>query len=602
MKKKNCFLFVFIFSLFVANLFASQNDKENNDLKKGMFKAPQALGPEDIIFVNTGEMNIAGSQLGSNGGGGVIYIPQSVQMLDEAGASQTNVKVVLNGDLYVGGNFYQDTKGTVFELGTDKTVTDNEGTVHFIDYVGPGINGTGINGSKHEITTTALSKDPDSLAGYDRYREYIAFPHVRIETNDSIVLDARMGMDALHVKKGIPDSKGTLVLESGVYKSSTGNECVYDASLRIFGEGNSESLVDESAVIVKKDVSKYRVPTGAQKPQLFPFATPFKKQLAGYFAGNWVRVPTIDVSDNYHTKYVLGNKPQDEDDPNNNKIAHDQYERYALRYLKPGNPYLIRLRPSDFDYSTLNGADDLSVTKGGSNNFDKYKTNKFVFNGSPYGITQDEAKKEYKEQLFADDALLEYEFKGFVPNSNKTLNWVIGNSYTCPISLDKLGQGMQNAEGITFSNTVYIYSFGSQGYVPVKIYDAQQSILLTLPDVGIPAMGVFMVRVSKKSTPSFPGKPFRIDKGMLMHSTTDNSLVDFTGNNGKKPAPSKLENQVRLTMTPENNDFVYDKIAVGLRTDASLGNDNYDAEKIFNNVDDGFQLYTVSSSLTKLSI
>lgn len=553
MKKKNCFVLIFIFSLFVTNLSAvtSSDETGNNDLKNGMTKAP-SLAQSDVIFVNTGQMNISSA--------GVIYIPQSVRMLDDVN-NTADVEVVLNGDLYVGGDFYQDAANTVFKLTTNETVTDSEGTIHFVDHPSGSVD-------LRKISTTG------SLSLFDRSTAYVSFPNVSIETNDQIKLEAQMGMDALSIKR-LAGKTGTLLLES-----TTDNGKVYDASLRIFGAGTSEQLVDKGTVIVAKDVSEYRGANG-NSLQLFPFATPFKNtQLAGYFAGNWLRVPSI--GDNHHTEYILGNKPS-ADDPTT--IDMDQFERYALRKLKPGQPYLVKLREDGFDYESIKGgeANNLAITDGTN---PEYQVNKFIFNGDVYSIA------DYQEQLFADDVLLSYSLP-VAFSSPTTLNWVIGNSYTSPISTVKLVKAMQNT-GITFSNKIYVYAQGSQTYSPLTITNYADGNPIQLDkNIDIPSMGVFIVRVAKNRAVA-TGNPFKIDKGMLKHSTTDHSIANA--------APEMLDNQVRLTMTPEGNEFVYDKIAVGLRADASFGNDDYDVEKIYNNVDNGFQLYTNSSSLTKLSI
>jgi hypothetical protein len=603
MEKKNCFVFVFIFSLFVANLFASPDDKENNDLKNGMSKLP-SLPTGDIIFVNTGKMHISSET------GGIVYVPQSIRMLDEDLRVPSNIEVVLDGDLYVGGDFYQDAAGPVFKLETTPdslTVTSSIGTIHFMDH------GSGDPVDERKITTTI------DFVDFSRDRQYIAFPNVQIDTNDSIVLTAYMGMDAFTLKRKDAATIGTLTLASEKYDTGlkTGPEPsaeavfdIFDASLRIFGEGYSEDLVDAGSVIVAREVSLYRADgagngvTGVGL-QLFPFATPFKNtQLAGYFAGNWIRVPTVDASDNYHTRYVLGNKPRT-DDPN--MIAQDQYERYALHKLEAGQPYLIKLRAKDFDYDELIDAKGLAVTKGDA---EDYEIDKFIFNGTVFNIPFP-ANKPNIEQLFADDVLVSRQLStGF--NSSKTLNWVIGNSYTCPIALEKLVVGMQNT-GITFSNKIYIYSVGSQSYepehyFPVTIENPVSGSTIKFSDyVDIPAMGVFMVRVAKNKPvqSGYDDKPFRVDKGMLRHSAfASHGLFGIMPTTGEQ-APSSssgFENQIRLTMNPEDNNLVYDRIAIGLRPDATFGNDNYDAEKIFNNTDHGYQLYTMSSSLTKLSI
>ncbi len=476
-----------------------------------------------------------------------VYVKGSI----EAGSEIQSANVTLDGDLYLGGTFVQNAENPVFDQ-------NSSGKLYFIDI--DGISGTGMR----RIT----SNDETS---FDRSNRYVAFPNVVIDTNDSIKLPHRMGMDAQSIKRANAHS-GLLYLESKIESDG-----LFDASLRITSSGTSADLVDAGAVIIEKDVEAFRTQSASG---LLPFASPFNgTQKSGYFAGNWVRRPTVNVNNNYHTQYVLGNKPSKQDP---NIIDLDQYIIDPHANLAAGSPNLIKLRPLNFDYEDLKNNDNgLSITNADAAD---YKKNKFIFNGDVYTFTG------YEEQLFAEDAMPEYKF---TTATGTTVNWVMGNSYTAPISIDKLAEAMLSSD-LSFTGTIYVYSPGAQSYTPIKIADGG---IVSSNLKEIPAMSVFMLRISNKNTNS---GSFKVTKDMLVHGT---SLVSkplqassASGNNGN------LFSQINLRVTPEDNPFVYDIAAIGLRNDASFGSDSYDMAAIPVSTEDGFNLYTQSASGSKLAV
>ncbi|MDR1584664.1 MAG: T9SS type A sorting domain-containing protein [Prevotellaceae bacterium] len=498
-----------------------------------------ASGENKVIFVNKGKIDISGTR-------GVVYVSNSVRMLG------ADVSVVLNGDFYVGGNFVQDAENNVFKLADGSSLTSSTGTLHFVDAEGK--NTAGVR----RITSA-------NETAFDRSGKYIAFPHININTDDTVKLAPKMGIDAKTIQRA-SKKKGVLYLES-----SAENDSLYDASLRITDKGVSSSLVAQGAVVVEKDISKFRGSENNLK--LFPFASPFTTQKAGYFAGNWVRRPV--AAENNHTRYVYGNKPFGQ---NSNIIHFDQYVSNPMEKLTPGQAYLVKLHPAGFDYNSLKESNGLTITAGSD-----YNLSKFVFNGNVFSLTP------YQEQLFADDALPAYEITSI---SGTTVNWVIGNSYTSPISIDKLTAAMSG--NLTFSDVIYIYSPGSQSYIPKTISGSGISVSnLT----EIPAMSVFMLRISKNNTAT---GTFSITKDMLTHGTSSIGIPKYAS--PARAARAKGANQINFKLTPENNNFIYDLAAIGLRDDASFGSDGYDIAKVSNAGDNGFQLYTISDTGSKLTV
>lgn len=503
----------------------------------------------NVTFLNTGQIYV-GQRSPSTGVS--LYVPDAMRHLTVSGRT---VEMVQNGITELGGNFYQDATTHVFPIDASTTTTCT-GIFRFVG------NHPGVN---RIITTQSVNQN-----SFDRGSYYIAFPAVQIGTNDSIVIPGRMGLDAASIHK-TSGKTGKFILRSEVIAAKS-----FDASLRIPASGTSSALVDVGSVVVERDMTTYRPSNGST--QLFAFATPFKNtQLSGYFAGNWLRRPLADGTYG-HTTYIYGNK---DNNPADGTIDDDQYVYLAAQKLVPAQAYFVKPRPKDFSYDQLKSSAGLWYT--GAPNPTAYDKGKFYFNGSVYSVTP------YSEQLFADDQL----FSNSVSNSNlsSTVNWLIGNSYTCPISIALLKQAMSNST-LVFSPYIYVYPAGAATYQTVDISGNEGAIQLTQIE-EIPAMSVFMLRVSKGQAQN---GSLTIGKSMLRHAT-----VAHNNPQKLKSSSATITNQVVFRVAPSDNDNIYDLTAIGLRADASVGSDSYDMAKAFVSDDNIFQLYTLSSTQSKLS-
>ncbi|MDD2284943.1 MAG: hypothetical protein PHQ11_06035 [Paludibacter sp.] len=498
--------------------------------------------PADVVFVNTGLMNVHTGGIN----GVAMYVPFGMR------CTGADASVILNGQLNLGGNFYQDALTPAFKIDetTTTSVPYSTGIFRFVKYWN----------QPRLITSDNLETT------YDRGDSYIAFPHVRIATNDTLVLQAKMGMDALTIKRESA-STGGVILKSDRYGDN-----VYDASLRITGSGKSTDLVDVGSVVVEREMSYYRSISGEHK--LFGFASPFNNtQLSGYFAGNWVRRPIADPETG-HTRYIFGNE-QD----NSGVILPSQYIYNPLEELKPAQAYLIRPRPAGFNYQDLRDQNGLSVTDA---EVDAYDQTKFAFNGKVYELP------EYEEQLFAEDSLFR---SPYITGTTSTINWLIGNSYTAPIGTKQLIDAM-GASPLRFSPYIWVYPAGSSTYQSYKISGNDNVQVLDLEE--IPAMSIFMIRVLSGTN---PGK-FAVTRDMQRHAPVTHSIPMKAKARGKVNAT--YNNQVTFKVMPADNIWNFDLAAIGLRADASLGADGYDMTKVSTTAD-VFQLYSLSSANTKLS-
>ena len=506
--------------------------------------ATEADSPSDVVLVNAGLMNIH-----TGGANGVaLYVPFGMRHVG------TEASVVLNGQLNLGGNFYQDALSPVFKT-DENTTTSVPYSSGIIRYVKDWDEVRFITSSNLETT-------------YDRGASFIAFPHIRIATNDTFALAAKMGMDALSIKRD-PGYNGGLILQSDRYGDN-----VYDASLRITGSGSSADLVDAGAVIIEREMSYYRSLSGEHK--LFGFASPFKNtQLSGYFAGNWVRRPIADAETG-HTRFIFGNEQNSE-----GVILPSQYIYNPLEGLKPAQAYLIRPRPAGFNYQDLRDQNGLSVTDA---EVDAYDQTKFVFDGRVYELPA------YEEQLFADDVLFS---SPSITGTSTTINWLIGNSYTAPIGTKQLVDAMA-ASPLRFSPYIWVYPAGSSTYQSYKITGTDNIIVMDLEE--IPAMSIFMIRVLQGTDPG----QFSVTRDMQRHAKITHSTPRQAPSVNRN-VPANIYNQVLFRVTPEDNNLVYDLAAIGLRETAQTASgDNYDMSKVYSTAD-VFQLYTLSSNGVRLS-
>lgn len=508
---------------------------------------------DKVTFLNTGQMNVSAG--GENGV--ALYVPDAIRMLGSA------VVVTHNGTTELGGNFYQDATTNVFDVGASSfavpsPTTPSTGTVRFSK-------NRGVN---RYITTQSVD-----ITTFNRASHYIAFPKVELATSDSIVLPPRMGIDAQSLHRTTAD-QGFLILRSGAIGGKD-----YDASFRITSTGSSSSLVDLGSVVVERDMSLYRT----SAPALFAFATPYNNtQYSGYYAGNWVRKPEVDPTTG-HTRFVLGNKP-DANKPT--YIARDQYVIYPTTTLDASRAYLIQPRPADYDYSELQAENGLGIT---GDVVSAYNKQKFYFNGKVYTLPA------YKEQLFAENNL--YSRTLSAPNTG-TLNWLIGNSYTSPLSTKLIAKKMEDS-GLLYTNVMYVFPAGSTSYQPLSITGTGNAIVVATYN-EIPAMSVFMVRVSTNNTAS---GTLSIGKNEQIHGNIAHNVAyapKYQGAPREGGKDESVTNQVIFKVTPVENEYVYDLAAIGLRGGATLDSDEFDIAKV-PSADFAFQLYTLSAKDSKLA-
>jgi hypothetical protein len=506
--------------------------------------------PDDVIFVNTGAMNIAAG--GTNGV--ALYVPFGMRQ------TGSGPSIKMNGQANLGGNFYQDATSPVFTVdATTTSLAFSAGTFRFVkDW-----------GYMRVLTSNFIAST------YDRGTSFVAFPNILLATNDSIRLAARMGIDAKTFKRAIGKT-GKMILSSDRYGSN-----VFDASMRVTGTGASASLVDLGSVIVEREMSYYRSTVGTEK--LFGFATPYlNTMLSGYYAGNWVRRPVANPTTG-HTQFVFGNE-QD----GNGVILSSQYIWHPLEKLVPGQAYLIKPRPPGFTYQDLrDDKNGLTITDGNIS-AGAYDQTKFIFNGKVYSLDA------YEEQLYAEDFLYQ---SPSITSTASTINWLVGNSFTAPIGTQQLIDAMA-ASPLRFSPFIWVYPAGSATYQSYRITGTENIIVEDLE--YIPAMSVFMLRILSGTSPG----QFNITKSMQRHAKVTHSVpVLAKRDQGRSNAPaadSKFKNQILFKVMPDDNPLQYDRAAIGLRQTASRASDSFDMTKILT-TGDNFLLYSLSSTNAKLS-
>ncbi len=511
---------------------------------------PLYAAPENVNLYNAGKLYIAEPANGANTVS--LRVENAVKFV-------TETNVTLDGTFKIGGNFIQDSDKHVFPV-------DNEG---YGTSTGKMVFGLEQDAARY-VTTSDLET-------FDRASQYVAFPNIEIATNDTIVLPAQMGVDALNVKRD--DKEGAILLKSDGIPSSdpNGAELVYDASLRITGtENSSANLVTLGAVVVEQYVKAYR-----NGEQLFPFASPYlNTQLSGYFAGNWIRRMLRDEM--MHTEYVLGNKP---DATNPIFISRDQYVTDPYEHLIAGNAYLIKPRNAGYNYGQLVAEGGLSITGDEASVYDK---DKFIFNGEVYTITK------YPEQLFAEDELFSYKF-GTQTTLPHTLNWVIGNSYSAPLSVDAIREEIWDSDLYIYPY-IYIYPPGSTSMQYIQLDENHQ--IGDNPYTDIPAKSIFMIRVDKNQGAGIPaGTTFTIGKKHLRHGNLSENFLRA------KAAATDVNQDVSIRATLAENPNVYDFTAIGLRQNAAENaTDAYDIPKVYTAAQEGFQIYTTTPSESKLAV
>ncbi len=524
-----------------------KKQRKNMCLLLGSLLFPLCMSGQDpsiVRYVNSGKMVVAPNPTG----GASMCIPDAMK-------ADGNSAILLNGTARLGGNFYQDAVTPAFTVNTAGWGTSTGKMVFFGDY--------GVN---HLITTSKSY----ATGAYSRGQNYIAFPTMEINSNDNLVIPGYMGIDAASV---IASKNGKLLLQSGKYTINSTNKEM-DASLRLSGVATSESGLPKGKIIIERDLSLYRTATSTgTSPEdypLFAFASPFKSQKSGYFAGNWVRKLLRDNSNYGHVRFVYGNG--DLDVPG--LIDKAQYVGDPTEAFEVGKGYLVRARPDDYDYTGMKNGGGLSVTGAEASAYNK---GKFVFDGKIYNMTP------YDEQVFADETLFT---QAVNTTLTSTVNWIIGNSWTSAINVNKLIDYMAN-HSLNFEPSVYVFPAGLIGWTKYAINTGTNPVQVV--DLSaIPSQSIFMIRL-------LPG----VQNGTFTLKKSDMSFHSGAAHNTLRS--SSYHNEVLFRVSPENNPEIYDLTAVGLRPDASENTGDEDITKIYQSNSHVFQLYSIAKDNQKLA-
>ena len=499
----------------------------------------QTHDPTIVRFVNTGKMHVA-----ANSNNASLFIPDGV-LTDKTSS------IVQNGITVIGGNFYQNATTPAFSVGTN-SFTNGTGTVRFITNHSSQQRRIAVWSGNTLIPARYTTANPTVSNFFARRDAYVAFPSIEIATADTIYIPAVMGMDATNITR--TSSTGTLYLES----NPLGGAQIYEASLRVIG-----NTVTAGAVVIEKYVLPFRDKPDANT-YLYPFATPYTNQRAGYFAGNWVRAPRADAAGHY--AYPFANKK----DAIQNYIEESQYVRWANDVLHISDPYLIRLQPDGYSYDL-----PFVITSGEDHDLDK-----FVFNGKPHNLP-----------FVAEQKMTGTLYSRTPAASGTKYQWLIGNSYTSAISIDLLIAAI-NSSSTTFSNLLYIYPHGATSY---EVYNLTTDAG-NIPD--IPAMSVFMLIVTSANTNT--SQAFTITPAMQVHGK--GFANDGTGpflsptQSGTFSTSSTFNAYLTFRLTPENNPYIYDQTRIVLQEGTPLTLKDLAIEKPLNSTSDYFQLYSGSQT------
>ena len=489
----------------------------------------QTHDPTIVRFVNTGKMHVA-----ANSNNASLFIPDGV-LTDKTSS------IVQNGVTIIGGNFYQNATTPAFSVGTN-SFTSGSGTVRFITNHSSKQRRIAVWGGNASIPARYTTANPTLSSFFARGSAYVAFPNIEITTADTIHVPAVMGMDATNITR--TSSTGTLYLES----NPLGGAQIYEASLRVIG-----NTVTPGAVVIEKYVLPFRDKPDANT-YLYPFATPYTNQRAGYFAGNWVRAPRADAAG--HHAFPFANKK----DATQNYIEESQYVRWADDPLFPGDPYLIRLQPDGYSYDL-----PFIITGGEDHDLDK-----FIFKGKPYNLP-----------FVAEQKMTGTLYNRTPAASGTKYQWLIGNSYTSAISIDLLIAAI-NSSSTTFSNLLYVYPHGATSY---EVYNLTTDIG-NIPD--IPAMSVFMLIVTSANTNA--SQAFTITPNMQVHGK--GFANDGTGPFLSPAQFSTSSTYLTFRLTPEDNPYIYDQTRIVLQEGTPLTLKDFVIEKPLNSTSDYFQLYS----------
>jgi hypothetical protein len=143
-----------------------------------------------------------------------LYVSGSMKTVEQAVTYQSG-KSVLTGSFYHDADSNDPLKRHAFTVDASGWGTST-GTVIFKDAP------ASLPGSRYIRT-----EDEADMTTFNRGESYVAFPAIRIDTNDTIQIPGRMGLDADSISL-VSGKMGHLYLHS-----DTASAQVYDASLRI---------------------------------------------------------------------------------------------------------------------------------------------------------------------------------------------------------------------------------------------------------------------------------------------------------------------------------------------------------------------------------
>ena len=553
-------------NLFLSVLFA------------GGFSTLAQASSTDIQLVNTGELNVHG----------IMYVQGDMQMRSDV---PNRVVVRHHGHTHLTGSFWQDAEGNVFEIINEdwsnrtlaKGVTSSTGTIHFVDADGaaPG--------------TRRISPSDANLPTFNRADNYVAFPHLTIDTRDRILVPERMGIDARTIRRTArPTShtEGVMVLQSEIVGGVQWN-----ASLRITSNiangdvginnqtGNAARFVAPDAVEVEFDVWDFRefnpiLPCELNRSSLLiPFSPPYWHMRAGYFAGNWVRRPVFETNRN-SVNNLLGNRsasglPIGQIAPDQHVLRVDEcmgFQAYHpllafsmrdetnnLNFRQNGTrqAYLMRLLPQ----GVLGDAPhSLNVTDGHHTE----SIRKFVFDGRPFpgsGITP-----HSNRQFFAGHPVLVQQSATITTNFDGAQNWLAGNSFTSSLNTQAIATYLRDHSNVVLlpAEPIWIFQHGETDYTRFGLNDAN------LPN--IPAMGVFVIRAAGQPV----GRNLVIGPEFQIHAIPTGA-APFASDVAQSGLRSmQRSNSLTFALTPENNPAIFSRTEILFNENASLGADNLD--------------------------
>jgi hypothetical protein len=399
-----------------------------------------------------------------------------------------------------------------------------------------------------------------------------------IATNDTIFVPPTLGLDARTITLASSDA-GMIYLASDLVDANS----IYTASLRVTGGDN---VVSQSAVIVEQRVRDFRETTSSldvpESSILMPFASPFTEMRSGYFAGNWVRRPQMDIDRNSFL-FPYGNKSAD-----GVMIDGDQYVCDPFQPFTPGEGYLVRLQMAggsqDDVYNGLGWTSDEALTA--------HDKDKFIFNGLPYASLGYNANDR---TLFTGGSILNRTVNPEIAKSF-TQNWVAGNSYTSAISGELIAKRLMELNtDAWYMPYLYVYHHGATHYEIHEIWDyTNNTISQSIPDIQ--AMGVFMVVVWRGAGQGVEN--LTIGSAYQVHSAGISATYTQSPGTGTltRAARSTQSDKLILTLTPEDNPFVYSRSEIMLSTNT----DNQNLSALMNPSNRLFHLYGTNQSGARL--